>query len=128
MTVIIAASLLMVPVPSSELAVGRAVYYSAAYDRGGWEQIVRMRQGWGQLPADFAMPDGAFYCAHPDHAIGTVLHVQNVMTGTAIRCVVVDRVAPLDAPHWRDVAVIELSYAGFCAVDGRQVNRVVVTR
>lgn len=118
----------MTPVRSDELAVGAAVYYSPSFDQGGWQAIVKLRQAWGQLPADFAMPAGAYYCAHPDHDIGTVVRVQNAITGAVIDCVVVDTVAPGDVAHWKAHAVIELSWAGFCAVDGRDVNRVVVTQ
>jgi hypothetical protein len=134
MTVLIAATVLMSPlvpidaVPSNTFVVGAAVYYSPSYDRGGWRQIVQRRKDWGQLSDDWELPVGMYYCAHPDAAIGTVIQVQNVMTGTIIECVVVDQVAPRDIPNWKQHAVIELSWSGFCAVDGRQVNRVVVTQ
>lgn len=116
------------PLPVSELHVGSAAYYSPGFDEGGWEQIVRLRQSWGQLPADFVLRDGDFYCTHPDYDFGTRLVIVNAETGKAIHCAVVDTVAPWDVDHWKANAVIELSYVGFVAVDAKQTNRVVVMR
>jgi hypothetical protein len=105
--------------------VGAAVYYSAAYDDGGWDRIIDRRIAWGQLDADTIIRDG-MYCVNPASAIGDRLHVMNLVTGTTITCTVVDAVAPRDLIHWRAEIVIEMSYAAFVAADGTQFNRFVV--
>ena len=136
MTVLLAASLLLTPltpllddptVTSDAMVIGSAAYYSPAYDYGGWDRIIAARARWGQIdPETFPYSAMGYYCVQPDHRLGEQLHVVNAMTGAAITCTVADTVAAGDEAHWRAHAVIELSYAAFCAVEANANNRVVV--
>jgi len=135
MTILIAATLLLTPIPpadarqgtpSDALVVGAAAFYDKNYDAGGWDAIISARRKWGQLPDDFEPSPEGFWCAHPDLPFGTKVHVQNAITGEAVTCVVADRVAKRDVARWRAQCVIEMSYNAFVAAGGQNFNRFVV--
>jgi hypothetical protein len=114
------------PVPSEQLHVGPAAFYSETYDHGGWDQIIAVHRAAGQLPDDFAPSPEGYYCAHPDLPLGTRVTVINAITGEGVTCVVADRVAPRDKAHWYGAVVIELSYRAYVAAGGKAFNQFVV--
>ncbi len=106
---------------------GAAAYYAAAYDRGGWDAIIRAHLRFGHADAaTFPYSPDGYYCVHPDYAFGNVLTLQNPRTGATIRCTVADAVAPGDIPVWRSRWQIELSTAAFDALGLGGGNRVTV--